>query len=237
MVSAPSDKVSRVSSYSGYRYVFLTFAYGTFTLFGWSSQSHSASLKESRLRSEPRSARTSVWALPISLAATFGSDVSVFSSGYLDVSVHRVPGLYLWIQYRSLEVCSSRFPHSEISGSQDICSSPKLIAAYHVFHRLLVPRHPPCALIRLTNRSVSFFRVRYRSPSIALLDLVFSLLYLSLIQRVITFVIHLDVLSYLISVFDFQGSDISEELSLVHSYKSGSHLLSHIVSNIVPSAA
>ena len=33
----------------------------------------------------------------------------------------------------------------------DICSSPKLFAAYHVFHRLLVPRHPPCALIRLTN--------------------------------------------------------------------------------------
>ena len=32
----------------------------------------------------------------------------------------------------------------------DICSSPKLFAAYHVFHRLLVPRHPPCALIGLT---------------------------------------------------------------------------------------
>ena len=28
----------------------------------------------------------------------------------------------------------------------DICSSPKLFAAYHVFHRPLVPRHPPCAL-------------------------------------------------------------------------------------------
>ena len=38
-----------------------------------------------------------------------------------------------------------------ISGSLDICSSPKLFAAYHVFHRLLVPRHPPCALSSLTN--------------------------------------------------------------------------------------
>ena len=28
------------------------------------------------------------------------------------------------------------FPHSEISGSQIICISPKLIAAYHVFHRV-----------------------------------------------------------------------------------------------------
>ena len=49
-----------------------------------------------------------------------------------------------------MEVCSIRFPHSDISGSMDICSSPKLFAAYHVFHRLLVPRHPPCALISLT---------------------------------------------------------------------------------------
>ena len=42
------------------------------------------------------------------------------------------------------------FPHSDISGSLDMCSSPKLFAAYHVFHRLLVPRHPPCALTTLT---------------------------------------------------------------------------------------
>ena len=42
------------------------------------------------------------------------------------------------------------FPHSEISGSLLICSSPKLIAAYHVLHRLLMPRHSPCALISLT---------------------------------------------------------------------------------------
>ena len=72
------------------------------------------------------------------------------SSGYLDVSVHRVPFLTLCIGVRILEVCSSGFPHSEISGSKDICSSPKLFAAYHVFHRLLVPRHPPCALTTLT---------------------------------------------------------------------------------------
>ena len=45
---------------------------------------------------------------------------------------------------------SGEFPHSEISGSMLICSSPKLIAAYHVFHRLPVPRHSPCALVRLT---------------------------------------------------------------------------------------
>ena len=68
------------------------------------------------------------------------------SSGYLDVSVHRVPFHTLWIGVWILEVCSSGFPHSDISGSMDICSSPKLFAAYHVLHRLSVPRHPPCAL-------------------------------------------------------------------------------------------
>ena len=104
------------------------------------------------MRSEPRSARTTVWALPISLAATFGIDLSFFSSGYLDVSVHRVPSVYLWIQYTVHEGFSCGFPHSDIHGSKDICSSPWLFAAYHVFHRLLVPRHPPCALSSLTCR-------------------------------------------------------------------------------------
>ena len=75
---------------------------------------------------------------------------SFSSSGYLDVSVHRVPSVYLWIQYTVTEDYSAGFPHSEICGSMDICSSPQLIAAYHVFHRLLVPRHPPCALYSLT---------------------------------------------------------------------------------------
>ena len=89
------------------------------------------------------------------------SHVVFSSSGYLDVSVHRVPFLKLCIGLRILEVCSSGFPHSEISGSMDICSSPKLFAAYHVFHRLLVPRHPPYALISITN----WFRPREWTPS------------------------------------------------------------------------
>ena len=49
-----------------------------------------------------------------------------------------------------LRYCLSVFPHSEISGSSLICSSPKLFAACHVLHRLLMPRHSPCALISLT---------------------------------------------------------------------------------------
>ena len=150
MVPARSDKVSRVSSYSGYRSVSLSFAYGAFTLSGRLSQSRSAGLPESGLRSEPRNARIPVWPLPRSLAATCGIDVSFSSSGYLDVSVHRVPLHALWIGAWMTGVCPAGFPHSEIHGSRDICSSPWLFAAYHVFHRLSVPRHPPCALFRLT---------------------------------------------------------------------------------------
>ena len=103
-------------------------------------------LTSATTQSEPRDARITVWALSISLAATLEIDVSFFSSGYLDVSVPSVPFHTLWIGVWILEVCSSGFPHSDISGSMDICSSPKLFAAYHVLHRLSVPRHPPCAL-------------------------------------------------------------------------------------------
>ena len=42
------------------------------------------------------------------------------------------------------------FPHSDIHGSRNICFFPWLFAAYHVFLRLLVPRHSPYALSSLT---------------------------------------------------------------------------------------
>ena len=54
------------------------------------------------------------------------------------------------INYRSnYNELSGGFPHSEILGSKPILGSPKLIAEYHVFHRLLLPRHPPNALLAL----------------------------------------------------------------------------------------
>ena len=150
MVPALSHKVSRVSWYSGSCSVSQAFVYGAFTLSGWLSQNHSAKAHRSLPRSEPQGARTLVWALPVSLAATPGIDVSFSSSGYLDVSVHRVPFHTLWIGVWMTGVLPAGFPHSDIRGSLNICFSPRLFAAYHVFHRLLVPRHPPCALFCLT---------------------------------------------------------------------------------------
>ena len=98
------------------------------------------------------------------------SHVVFSSSGYLDVSVHRVPFHTLWIGVWIPGVYPGGFPHSDTCGSQDICSYPQLFAAYHVLHRLLVPRHPPCALSCLTfpvliafktggSLAVSFHRV------------------------------------------------------------------------------
>ena len=141
MVPACSHKVSRVSWYSGYRLASLSFAYGAFTLSDWSFQNHSATLGRSIMRSEPRNARIPVWALSISLAATLEIDIfSFFSSGYLDVSVHRVPSVYLF----SLRLFSKRyirFPYVgspiQISADQSsFASSPQLFAGCRVFLRL-----------------------------------------------------------------------------------------------------
>ena len=165
MVPAPSIKVSRVSMYSGSRPVRPSFAYGAFTLSGWLSQNHSAGFPESVPRSLPRCARTAVWPSPISLAATLGIDVSFSSSPYLDVSVQAVPLHMLWIHTWMVRGFRTGFPHSDTCGSLDICSSPQLFAAYHVFLRLSVPRHPPCALFCLTSsiHSVVSFLLAFKN--------------------------------------------------------------------------
>ena len=130
------------------------FAYGNFTLFVHTFQYVRLGVLSRLHGPQPRILKNSVWALSRSLAATWEIDVSFSSSGYLDVSVPRVPSHALWIGAWVLEVCSSGFPHSDIRGSMDICSSPRLFAAYHVLLRLPVPRHPPCALYSLTNTDI-----------------------------------------------------------------------------------
>ena len=67
------------------------FVYETFTLFGRLSQNRSTILENNVCSPLPRCARTSVWALSLSLAATQEIDVSFSSSPYLDVSVQVVP--------------------------------------------------------------------------------------------------------------------------------------------------
>ena len=75
--------------------------------------------------------------------------VDFFSSAYLDVSLRRVPLMQLCIYCMIRDSSSRGFPHSDICGSRLICSSPQLFAACRVLLRLLMPRHSPCALLRL----------------------------------------------------------------------------------------
>ena len=65
----------------------------------------------------------------------------------------RFPAYAYFVQRTLTEYCSAGFPHSEIPGSKPMCGSPRLIAACHVLLRLLMPRHSPCALLRLTSSS------------------------------------------------------------------------------------
>src|SRR5437868_12134909 len=44
-------------------------------------------------------------------------------------------------------------PHSGILGLTFALNYPRLFAEFYALHRLLVPRHPPCALCSLTHLS------------------------------------------------------------------------------------
>ena len=98
---------------------------------------------------QPPSASTWVWAVPISLAATIGISVIYFPSGTEMVHFPELAHTRLWIQRAVTRVHLVGFPHSDIPGSKPACGSPRLIAACHVLHRLLAPRHPPYALSSL----------------------------------------------------------------------------------------
>ncbi len=105
MVLTDSRRLSRIRRYSGARAEISTFrvrgCYPLWPTFPGSSAKHrfcnSVKVTGSfSLVPQPRAGNaqcfntSSVWALPVSLAATQGIDYSFSSSGYLDVSVPRV---------------------------------------------------------------------------------------------------------------------------------------------------
>ena len=129
------------------------------------------------------------WLVPVRSPLLGEYHIDFLSSGYLDVSVPRVCSykpMYSVYKYLVKNVISYRssnnelsggFPHSEIHGSKLILSSPWLIAEYHVFHRLLLPRHPPNALLALDliqketdTRSVSRERTKLACCSFLFLN-------------------------------------------------------------------
>ena len=158
MVPPCSHGIPRVPRYSGYHAPTPVFAYWTITIYGLPSHAVLLTFVVFQVVRTPKILLSLVWPLPRSLATTSGISVDFFSSPYLDVSVQAVPLICLCIQHMMTDDWSAGLLHSEICGSPCICHSPQLIAAYHVLHRLPVPRHSPCALSHLT-----FFRVQFLS--------------------------------------------------------------------------
>ena len=62
---------------------------------------------------------------------------------------------------RGAGIASGGFPHSDIRGSQGICPSPRLFAAYHVLLRL---REPQASPVRPCSLSLLSIRPRPHTP-------------------------------------------------------------------------
>ena len=150
MVLPASHRISRVLRYSGVSSPFDLFVYGAITLFGWAFHPSSTKIYGEFADPQPQKACSLVWPLFLSLAATQKITVVFSSSGYLDVSVPRVPSSQTIDS--SAGVLADGFPHSDIHGSILACSSPWLFAACRVLLRRLAPWHPPCALLCLILR-------------------------------------------------------------------------------------
>ena len=92
MVPPASHRIPRVPRYSGSQLAYSQFRVrGSHSL--WPVFPNRSTIETFAFccSTTPRNRSLLVWALPISLAATLRIDFSFSSSGYLDVSVHRVP--------------------------------------------------------------------------------------------------------------------------------------------------
>ena len=145
MVPAGSRRIPRVPRYSGVRYGSPRFAYGIVTLCDVPFQTLPLAMLLATSRSY----------YPGRCLDTPGLGWGAFARHY---SRHHFCFLFLRVlrcfsspgspaALRHAGIASGGLPHSDIRGSRDICSSPRLFAAYHVLLRLREPRHPSCALL------------------------------------------------------------------------------------------
>ena len=150
VVHPSSHRVSRVRRYSGYRLSASSFAYGILTL--CDRTSHSVRLDSTVLAPVLTPENFVLWfgLFRVRSPLLAESRLMSFPRPTLMFQFRRFPSYTYFVQYMIHEYCPCVFPHSDISGSSLICSSPKLFAACHVLHRLLMPRHSPCALFSLT---------------------------------------------------------------------------------------
>ena len=83
-----------------------------------------------------------------------------------------------------------------------ICGSPRLFAAYRVFHRLPVPRHSPCALCSLTMHCSPLQASAHRDDSCY----VFRLIVVSYPLLLIVTLLSNLISQLFLSLFNFQGA-------------------------------
>lgn len=153
MVDPASDKVSRASPYSGtVRQSHHHFVYGDFTLFVLLSQNSSTMLMvfhsvpcgqtalQPRSNERFRLLRFRSPLLSESLLISFPALLRWFTSRSIALPPY-------FIQARSVRISPDGLPHSAIPGSQDMCSSPGLFAAYHGLLRLRAPKASTINLI------------------------------------------------------------------------------------------
>ena len=86
-----------------------------------------------------------VWAPPLSLATTQG--ILSLPAGTKMFQFPACPANPYSFQCWLPALQASGFPHSDIPGSSSAHDLPRLFAVYRVLRRLLMPRHPPNALL------------------------------------------------------------------------------------------
>ena len=105
-----------------------------------------------------------VWASPLSLAATWGITVVFFSSGYLDVSVHRVPPCTAMCSPCGDRLCAGRVPPF---GDRRVFASLQLTAAFRSLARPSSVSSGKASSVRpsLLNQWFSTFSCFFRDVS------------------------------------------------------------------------
>ena len=157
----PSIRISRVPTYSSYASTSNISSTGLSPSSANFSKSFNYILRFSHTGSFPFARRYLgylIWFLFLSVLRCFSSQGSLHTPMY--------------------SVCNtsfdtSGFPHSDILGSSLVASSPGLFAGCHVFLRLLLPRHSPCALTSLdhiTPSPLHLSQVINSSPLFQVLD-------------------------------------------------------------------
>ena len=125
MVHPDSHGIPRVPRYSGSCPAVHGFDYGGITRCAAAFQRLRLPLQVHLAVPQPRPASRPVWPGPRSLVATEGIAIAFSSSGYLDISVHRVDLAPPMDSGTDTWVIPGGFPHSEIPGSKPVWRLPE----------------------------------------------------------------------------------------------------------------